>query len=69
MKPDEAIKIIQETLGQLDDTIKQLKTIPPIETFGDSIEQHNFTQSIIFLKAARARLEQAISDAGNRKGA
>jgi hypothetical protein len=46
MTQDQAIILIQETIGQIDEAIKRLSTIPPLQTFGDSVEQLVFTQSI-----------------------
>jgi hypothetical protein len=69
MKADEAIKLIQEVQAQVDEAIKRLSTIPALEVFGDSIEQHNFTQSIYDLRGARARLESSREAAGGGRRA
>jgi hypothetical protein len=66
MTQDEAIITIQEIVGQLNEAIERLSSIPALKTFGDSVEQFDFTQSIYDLRSARTRLEWSLEAAGGR---
>jgi hypothetical protein len=67
MTQDEAIIIIQEAIGQVDDTIKRLEQISPGETFGYGMTQLDFSQGLYNLRSARIRLESSLEAAGSSK--